>query len=120
MNTKTNKLAHSKAVNFVRNHISRIHASVMGFVSAVAVCTCVAYASAETTIDNSMKPIINILLRVAFWGGVVLAGFGLIEIAMSFIQQQPDAKTRGIFMAAAGVVMISLRALLRIIAPGAV
>lgn len=49
--------------------------------------------------------IINLLLSITKYAGIGLAVFGAYELAMSFLQNQPEAKTKGIIMLIAGVIM---------------
>lgn len=59
-----------------------------------------------------MGKIIGILLTITRYVGVALVIYGVYEVVMSFMQNQPEAKTKGIVMALAGVVMIGLKSLL--------
>jgi len=60
-----------------------------------------------------MGKIIGILLTITRYVGVALVIYGVYEIVMSFMQNQPEAKTKGIIMALAGVVMVALKSVLR-------
>lgn len=59
-----------------------------------------------------MGKIIGILFTITRFVGVALVVYGVYEIVMSFMQNQPEAKTKGIIMALAGVVMIGLKTIL--------
>lgn len=59
-----------------------------------------------------MGKIIGILLTITRYVGVALVVYGVYEVVMSFMQNQPEAKTKGIIMALAGVVMIALKSIL--------
>lgn len=63
--------------------------------------------------SNMMGKIIGILLTITRFVGVALVVYGVYEIVMSFMQNQPEAKTKGIVMALAGVVMIALKSILQ-------
>lgn len=39
--------------------------------------------------------------------------YGVYEIVISFQQQQPEAKTKGIIMALSGVAMVALKSILQ-------
>lgn len=56
--------------------------------------------------------ILGILLTITRYVGVALVVYGVYEVVMSFMQNQPEAKTKGIIMALAGVVMIGLKGIL--------
>lgn len=62
--------------------------------------------------NNLMGNIIGILLTITRFVGLALLIYGVYEIVMSFMQNQPEAKTKGIVMALAGVVMIALKSVL--------
>ncbi len=59
-----------------------------------------------------MGRIIGILLTITRYVGVALVIYGVYEVVMSFMQNQPEAKTKGIVMALAGVAMIALKSIL--------
>lgn len=59
-----------------------------------------------------MGKIIGILLTITFYVGIALLIYGIYEIVMSFMQNQPEAKTKGIIMALSGAVMMGLKPIL--------
>lgn len=65
-----------------------------------------------TDAGNLMGKIIGILLTITRYVGVALVIYGVYEVVMSFMQNQPEAKTKGIIMALAGVAMIALKSIL--------
>lgn len=69
-------------------------------------------AGAETDANQLMGKIIGILLTITRFVGVALIVYGVYEIVMSFQQQQPEAKTKGIIMALSGVAMVALKSIL--------
>lgn len=69
-------------------------------------------AGAETDANALMGKIIGILLTITRFVGVALIVYGVYEIVMSFQQQQPEAKTKGIIMALSGVAMVALKSIL--------
>lgn len=66
----------------------------------------------NATMDSVMGNVIGFLLTMTRWVGVALLIYGVYEIVMSFMQNQPEAKTKGIIMAFAGVVLIALKSAL--------
>ena len=60
-----------------------------------------------------MGKIIGILLTITRFVGVALVVYGVYEVVMSFMQNQPEAKTKGIIMALAGIVMTALKSILK-------
>lgn len=69
-------------------------------------------ASGDADAGALMGKIIGIMLTITRFAGVGLVLFGIYEIVMSFMQQQPEAKTKGIIMAMSGIVMIALKSIL--------
>lgn len=68
--------------------------------------------SAKTDANELMGKIIGILLTITRFVGVAMIVYGVYEIVMSFQQQQPEAKTKGIIMALSGVAMVALKSIL--------
>ncbi len=68
--------------------------------------------SKDPDADSLMGKVLGVLLSITRYVGVALVIYGVYEIVMSFMQQQPEAKTKGIIMALAGVVMITLKTIL--------
>lgn len=71
-------------------------------------------SAANANASGLMGNIIGILLTITRYVGVALVIYGVYEIVMSFMQNQPEAKTKGIVMALSGVVMIGLKSVLRV------
>lgn len=63
--------------------------------------------------DGMMAGVMGILLGISKYVGVALIIYGVYEIVMSFMQNQPEAKTKGIVMALCGAVMMSLQNILQ-------
>lgn len=70
-------------------------------------------ASGDADASGLMGKIIGILLTITRFVGVALVIYGVYEVVMSFMQNQPEAKTKGIVMALAGVVMIGLKSIIK-------
>ncbi len=66
----------------------------------------------DVNASTLMGNIIGILLTITRYIGIALVVYGVYEVVMSFMQNQPEAKTKGIIMALAGVVMIALKSVL--------
>ena len=72
----------------------------------------VTVADGSANAKEMMGKIIGILLTISRFVGVALVVYGVYEIVMSFMQNQPEAKTKGIVMALAGIVMTTLKSVL--------
>ena len=57
---------------------------------------------AEGTVDGNaaLGGIIDTLCSIAMYVGIALAAYGVYEVVQSFMQNQPEAKTKGIVLAA--------------------
>lgn len=60
-----------------------------------------------------MGKVIGILLTITRFVGVALVVYGIYEVVMSFMQDNPQQKTKGIVMALSGIVMTALKSILR-------
>ena len=58
-----------------------------------------------------MSKVIGVLLTISKYVGIALVIYGIYEVVMSFMQNQPEAKTKGIVMALSGAVMIGLKSI---------
>ena len=59
-----------------------------------------------------MGKVIGVLLTITRFVGVALIVYGLYEVVQSFMQNQPEAKTKGIIMALAGIACTALKSIL--------
>ena len=75
-------------------------------------------SASKESVDTLMNNVIGILLTIARYAGIALLVYGIYEVVMSFMQQQPEAKTKGIIMAICGVVLIALKTLVNVVVPG--
>lgn len=73
----------------------------------------VTVTGSEANASTMMGRIIGILLTITRYAGVALVVYGVYEIIMSFMQSQPEAKTKGIIMALSGVVMVTMKSILQ-------
>lgn len=77
------------------------------------------FAGESVSINNSggnagalMGKVIGVLLTITRFVGVALIVYGLYEVVQSFMQNQPEAKTKGIIMALAGIACTALKSIL--------
>ena len=61
--------------------------------------------------SNALTGIIDTLCSIAKYVGVALAAYGVYEVVQSFMQNQPEAKTKGIVMVACGAAMMGMKTL---------
>lgn len=77
------------------------------------------FGGESVSINNSggnagdlMGKVIGVLLTITRFVGVALIVYGLYEVVQSFMQNQPEAKTKGIIMALAGIACTALKSIL--------
>ena len=74
--------------------------------------TAVTISPSSSSAKTLMGKIIGVILDITMYAGVGVVVFGVYETVMSFMNDQPEKKVKGITMALAGVVMIGLKGLL--------
>ena len=94
-------------------------------VSAVTVATVAVFmvpvlategtSDAETAINNMSDIIFGIIKSI----GVILAGWGLVQVGMSFQSHDPSQRSQGFLCLAGGLIIVFARSILESIAPGA-
>ncbi len=73
-----------------------------------------AESEAETAINN-MSNIIFGLIRAI---GIILAGWGLVQVGMSFQSHDPSQRSQGFLCLAGGLIIVFAKSILTAIAPG--
>lgn len=68
--------------------------------------------SSNANAADLMGNVIGVLLTITRFVGVALIVYGLYEVVQSFMQNQPEAKTKGIIMALAGIACTALKSIL--------
>ena len=117
---KVNETEKKSFVQRAKSWRNKVMASAMCTYAALQIMPMSVSAFGENVTINNTAPdatnlmgqIIGILLTITRFVGVALVVYGVYEIVMSFMQNQPEAKTKGIIMALAGVVMIALKSVL--------
>ena len=94
-------------------------------VSAVTVATVAVFmvpvlatgdtSDAETAINNMSDIIFGIIKSI----GVILAGWGLVQVGMSFQSHDPSQRSQGFLCLAGGLIIVFAKSILQAIAPGA-
>ncbi len=73
-------------------------------------------SEAETAINNMSDIIFGIIRAV----GVILAGWGLVQVGMSFQSHDPSQRSQGFLCLAGGLIIVFAKSILSAIAPGVV
>lgn len=112
----------------IKKKASRLAKSIYAASASAAIATSMftttAFANSgfggeSVSINNSggnagdlMGKVIGVLLTITRFVGVALIVYGLYEVVQSFMQNQPEAKTKGIIMALAGIACTALKSIL--------
>ena len=73
-----------------------------------------AESEAETAINNMSNIIFGIIRAI----GIILAGWGLVQVGMSFQSHDPSQRSQGFLCLAGGLIIVFAKSLLTAIAPG--
>ena len=72
-------------------------------------------SDAETAINNMSNIIFGIIRAI----GIILAGWGLVQVGMSFQSHDPSQRSQGFLCLAGGLIIVFAKSILTAIAPGA-
>lgn len=81
---------------------------------AVMICPVLAESDAETAINNMSDIIFGIIRAI----GVILSGWGLVQVGMSFQSHDPSQRSQGFLCLAGGLIIVFAKSILQSIAPG--
>ena len=84
-------------------------------VCVVMVPVCAA-SDAEKAIKNMSEIIFGIIRAI----GVILAGWGLVQVGMSFQSHDPSQRSQGFLCLAGGLIIVFAKSILQAIAPGVI
>ena len=73
-----------------------------------------AESEAETAINNMSNIIFGIIRAI----GIILAGWGLVQVGMSFQSHDPSQRSQGFLCLAGGLIIVFAKSILTAIAPG--
>ena len=71
-------------------------------------------SDAETAIKNMSNIIFGIIRAI----GVILSGWGLVQVGMSFQSHDPSQRSQGFLCLAGGLIIVFAKSILTAIAPG--
>ena len=71
-------------------------------------------SEAETAINNMSNIIFGIIIAI----GIILAGWGLVQVGMSFQSHDPSQRSQGFLCLAGGLIIVFAKSILTAIAPG--
>ena len=80
----------------------------------VAMLPVMADSDAETAINNMSDIIFGIIRAI----GIILSGWGLVQVGMSFQSHDPSQRSQGFLCLAGGLIIVFAKSILTAIAPG--
>ena len=83
---------------------------------AVFMVPVLADSEAETAINNMSNIIFGIIRSI----GVILAGWGHVQVGMSFQSHDPSQRSQGFLCLAGGLIIVFAKSILQSIAPGVI
>ena len=90
--------------------------SIAVAVVCVAMVPVFAASDAEKAIKNMSEIIFGIIRAI----GVILAGWGLVQVGMSFQSHDPSQRSQGFLCLAGGLIIVFAKSILQAIAPGVI
>ncbi len=83
-------------------------------VVGVVMLPVLADSDAETAINNMSDIIFGIIRAI----GIILSGWGLVQVGMSFQSHDPSQRSQGFLCLAGGLIIVFAKSILTAIAPG--
>ena len=104
-------LAKNKRNKVLKRYLSvALTCAVVG----VVMLPVMADSDAETAINNMSDIIFGIIRAI----GIILAGWGLVQVGMSFQSHDPSQRSQGFLCLAGGLIIVFAKSILTAIAPG--
>ena len=104
-------LAKNKRNKVLKRYLSvALTCAVVG----VVMLPVMADSDAETAINNMSDIIFGIIRAI----GIILSGWGLVQVGMSFQSHDPSQRSQGFLCLAGGLIIVFAQSILTAIAPG--
>ena len=111
MNNQVTVLEKNKRKTVLKRYIATaITCAIVG----VFMVPVMAESEAETAINNMSNIIFGIIRAI----GIILAGWGLVQVGMSFQSHDPSQRSQGFLCLAGGLIIVFAKSILTAIAPG--
>ena len=112
-NNNVTSLEKSKRNKVLKHYLGIAIACAVVFTVMIPVC---AASDAEKAIKNMSDIIFGIIRAI----GVILAGWGLVQVGMSFQSHDPSQRSQGFLCLAGGLIIVFAKSILQAIAPGVI
>ncbi len=73
------------------------------------------HPNGNVNVETGMAKIIGFLVTVTTYVGVGVLVYGGYELAMSFTQDMPDKKVKGVAFIIGGLILVAIKSLLRLL-----
>ena len=87
-------------------------------IACAIVCVVMVPVLAESDAEKAIKNMSNIIFGIIRAIGVILAGWGLVQVGMSFQSHDPSQRSQGFLCLAGGLIIVFAKSILTAIAPG--
>ena len=111
--TKVTALEKNKRNTVLKRYLGIAIACAIVCIVMIPVC---AASDAEKAIKNMSEIIFGIIRAI----GVILAGWGLVQVGMSFQSHDPSQRSQGFLCLAGGLIIVFAKSILQAIAPGVI
>ena len=115
MKNEVTKLKKDSRRKLLRSYLISTVACATVAVFMVPVLATEGTSDAETAINNMSNIIFGIIRAI----GVILSGWGLVQVGMSFQSHDPSQRSQGFLCLAGGLIIVFAKSILQSIAPGA-
>lgn len=110
-----------KATNWVKRQWARSKKAVVGVSSAMtmAMITAIPASAApatqinpNATTENVIGGILDVIFKIAFYIGIVLAVIGVVQFILAFKDDNAEQQARGVRLAIIGTALIGIKVLI--------
>ena len=89
-------------------------------ITCAVVCVAMFPVLADSDAEKAIKNMSDIIFGIIRAIGVILAGWGVVQVGMSFQSHDPSQRSQGFLCLAGGLIIVFAKSLLQAIAPGAI
>lgn len=104
----------SKALAFKDKVLNKCKPALLAVATALATTTGYALPGENTSADQLVTAIINVVFYISRYVGVIFIVSGVYQLVMAYKDEgNPDGKSRGIHLSIVGIVLIGLKGILQ-------
>ena len=89
-------------------------------IACAVVCVVMVPVCAASDAEKAIKNMSDIIFGIIRAIGVILAGWGLVQVGMSFQSHDPSQRSQGFLCLAGGLIIVFAKSILQAIAPGVI